>query len=333
MLEEGQLAEESGAAPTASPTGSTFPTGSTLNEQPSHNAGKQESGERNWRKNLRLVLEIIGLIVLIVYTAFAGYQWRVATETLTEIRNGKVDTNRIITASETQARDAEQIADASRRNAAAAESFSTSADKIREETARTVSELRRSANDSETAMKENSRNAQNALNASIESSRLDERAWLAISDPEILQYDPNDPTKPFRIQLLVRNSGKTPARQINMLGLIQAYDPNIDGPTDDDWKVFLGYFSESKERYVIAPNATRKMIVPDFSNRAQNPPYRDFIAQNYPLIRDRSKYLYYFGQATYIDLDNRPHTTKFCIWLVDPETKQFASCGKGNDMD
>ena len=118
-----------------------------------------------------------------------------------------------------------------------------------------------------------------------------------------------------------------------MFGLIAVYDPNIDGPNDDDWKVFLGYFSESKERYVIAPNATRKLIVPDFSNRAQNPPYRDFIAQNYPLIKDHSKYLYYYGQATYIDLDNRPHTTKFCIWLVDPETKQFAFCGKWNDMD
>jgi hypothetical protein len=302
-------------------------------DAPSHNAGRQESGERNWRENVRLGLEIIGLIALIVYTFFAGYQWRVANATLTEIRNGKVDTNRIIKASETQASAAEQIADASRRNAAAAESFSKSADEIREETARAVSELRRSANDSETAMKENSRNAQNAMNTSIEASRLDERAWLAISDPEILQYDPNDPTKPFLIQILVRNSGKTPAQQINALGVIQAYDPKTDGPTDDDWKVFLGYFNESKERYVIAPNATRKIIVPDFSNKAQNPPFHDFIAQNYPLIRDRSKYLYYFGQATYIDIDNRPHTTKFCVWLVDPGTKQFAFCGKGNDMD
>jgi len=46
---------------------------------------------------------------------------------------------------------------------------------------------------------------------------LDERAWFGISDFEILQYDPSDTKKPFRFEISFRNSGKTPARQINEL--------------------------------------------------------------------------------------------------------------------
>jgi hypothetical protein len=83
-------------------------------------------------------LEIIGLVAIVVYTCFAGCQWKVANDTLTEIRNSNADTNRIITASETQACAAQQIAAASDKNAVAAEKFSMSADKIREETARAV---------------------------------------------------------------------------------------------------------------------------------------------------------------------------------------------------
>jgi hypothetical protein len=75
---------------------------------------------------------------------------------------------KLIDAANTQTFAAQKIANASDKNAAAAEKFSASADNIREETTHAVLELRRAANDSETAMKDNSRNGQNALNTSIE---------------------------------------------------------------------------------------------------------------------------------------------------------------------
>jgi hypothetical protein len=178
-------------------------------------------------------------------------------------------------------------------------------------------------------MKESSRNAQNVLNTSIEASKLDQRAWFGVSDFEILQYDPNDTTKPFRMQIVFRNSGKTPARQISELGVFQVYSSNFSGPTDEDWKTFLNYFTQSKERYVAAPNATRKAIFDSSMDRPTN----DFIMRNYPAIKQHILFLYYFGQATYLDIDNRPHTTRFCLVLAQPETKQLAHCGKGNDME
>jgi len=171
--------------------------------------------------------------------------------------------------------------------------------------------------------------ARDAMNSTIEASKLDGRAWFGVSDFEILQYDPSDTKKPFRFQISFRNTGKTPARQINESGIFQVYDSRLSGPTDADWKTFLGYFSQSKERYVAAPNATRKAIFDSSMDAATH----EFIVRNYPAIKQGTQFLYYFGQATYLDINDRPHTTKFCLVLAQPETKQLAHCGKGNEMD
>jgi hypothetical protein len=241
---------------------------------------------------------------------------------LKEMHGGGIDTHALAKASENAAIAAQKDADA-------AQSFAQSADRIREETNQAVTELQRAANDSETALKENSRNAQNALNESIDASKLDERAWFGISDFEVVQYDPDNPTKPFRIQILFRNSGKTPARQIHALGIFNVLkstpDGPVDGPTEADWNVFMGFFNKSRERYVTAPNAIRKYIVTDSNN--------NIITTSYPSIKDHSVFAYYYGQATYIDINERLHTTRFCLLLAEPETKQLAHCGKGNDMD
>ncbi len=74
---------------------------------------------------------------------------------------------------------------------AAADKFSASADKIREETTNAVGELKRAANDSETAMKQNSRNSQRALDVSIEASHLDERPWV-VGQRFLLSNEPEE---------------------------------------------------------------------------------------------------------------------------------------------
>jgi uncharacterized protein YukE len=167
------------------------------------------------------------------------------------------------------------------------------------------------------------------LNASAEATRLDQRAWFGISDFETLQFDPDDSTKPFRMQIVFHNSGKTPARQINQLGMLRFYASEFSGPTDTDWKEFLGDFTKSKERYVAAPNAARKAIF----DSSMDKPTNDYLLRNYAAIKGGTLVLYYFGQATYIDVNDRPHTTRFCLFLAQPERKQLAYCGKGNEMD
>jgi hypothetical protein len=139
------------------------PTGFQPPPSPPHKeAGTQEPDEPKWRKNLTLALEIIGLIALVVYTCFAGCQWKVANDTLTEIRNSKADTNRIITASETQAGAAQKIAAASDRNAAAAEKFSASTDSINQQTQVAVAQFKRFADAASTAANVAKQNAKDA---------------------------------------------------------------------------------------------------------------------------------------------------------------------------
>jgi hypothetical protein len=269
-------------------------------ETPADSAARRTTTATVWMAAFTVVLAILSSLTLVL------------------LYEGGIDTHALAKASE-------DTAIAAQKNADAAHSFAQSADKIREETAHAVTELRRAANDSEDSLKENSRNAQNALNVSIEASKLDERAWFGISDFDVVQYDPSDPKKPFRIQIFFRNSGKTPARQIHMLGIFNIYNSIVDGPTDADWNIFMSFFNQNKERYVAAPNASRKSIQSDSSNH--------IVTQSYPSIKDHASFVYYYGQATYIDVDNRPHTTKFCLLLAEPEMKQLAHCGKGNDMD
>jgi hypothetical protein len=291
---------------------------------PSRDATEQEHGEPNWRNNLTLGVEIVGLVALIVYTCFAGCQWKVANDTLTEIQNSKIDTNRVITASEAQAHAASKIAEA-------AASFSASAERISQETAHAADQLRRAAADSEVAMRENARDARGALNASIEASKLDERAWLGISETEVLRYDPSDPAKPFRFQILFHNTGKTPARQVHIFLNDSVHDSRIAGPTDSEWKTFLESFDKSTDRWVIGPNETRRYMFADFYTAGRDS-FLDLITRNYLLFKERSKYLLIFGQATYLDIDNRQHATKFCLYFV-PEVTRFGNCARGNDMD
>src|ERR1700688_1890855 len=260
------------------------------------------------------VAEKITVFLIFVTAAIGGVQARIYYQQKRIMESSGRQTDQLIEAANIQALASRRIVSASRReahtadkNAEAAESFSASADKIREETAHASAELHRAANDSETA------------------SKLDQRAWFGISDFDVVQYDPDDSRKPFRIKVLFRNSGKTPARQVHVLGQFQVYKPTSDGPNEADWNLFMGFFNQSKERYVTAPDATRKYIVNDSSN--------NIITQNYQAIKDHLLYAYYFGLATYVDNDNRLRTTRFCLMLAEPETKQLAHCGKGNDMD
>jgi hypothetical protein len=178
-----------------------------------------------------------------------------------------------------------------------------------------------------------SENSAVAVKESIKFSKLDERPWFGISDFKVVQYDRDDPKQPFRLQIEFRNSGKTPARRIHVFGMFGIHNSRIEGPTDAEWKSFLTYYAEDSGRYIAAPNATRKYIVGDFGDGTENAMFRALFTQNFASIRAGSKYLSYFGQATYVDNDNKLHTTKFCLLLADTETKQLAHCGNGNDMD
>jgi hypothetical protein len=51
------------------------------------------------------------------------------------------------------------------------------------------------------------------------------------------------------------------------------------------------------------------------------------------LIKSRTLTMYHYGEITYQDVSGRQHTTTFCIFLANPETKELAFCTDFNDIE
>lgn len=176
--------------------------------------------------------------------------------------------------------------------------------------------------------------AANAAKSAADTARValfaSQRPWFGVSEVEVLQYEPTDPTKPMRFQISLKNTGGTPAREVNSFGLVAAYPFGTDGPSDEDWRRLMSYFGSSKERYVAPPAATRKILVDSSKKSGEG---IDFWSAYRQAVLNRSLFLYYFGQLTYLGQGGELHTTKYCVWLADPDHKQFAFCSRGNEMD
>jgi len=131
----------------------------------------------------------------------------VASKTLTEIRNSKADTNRIIIASETQASAAQNIAAASDRNADAAEknagaaaSFAVSARGINQHTDQAVSKLKLQADETRVANEQ----AKKAMN-------VQSRPWIGISNVALEGDGDRAKLNISNVHMAVRNYGSSPA--------------------------------------------------------------------------------------------------------------------------
>lgn len=174
--------------------------------------------------------------------------------------------------------------------------------------------------------KRQAKSSEDAIATSLQIERADQRAWLGISEFEVEQYAPDEPQKPFKIVLRLRNSGKTPAINIRLATAFQNYpDPVVDGPSTNDIKVLLHSLKESKSAFVAAPNSTRKYIIDDRVNK-------NIVTANYSTIRTYHSWAYFFGQIEYDDVFQHGRITKFCLYLADPPNKQLAHCNKFNEM-
>jgi hypothetical protein len=281
----------------------------------------QEPDEPNRRKNLTLALEIMGLVALIVYTCFAGCQWKVANDTLTEIKNSKADTNRIISASETQASAAQKIADASAKNAAAAAKFALSADGINAQTQLAVDKFNRMAKASEDSLAE----SKHSLDFTSEQSRLEQRAWVGIFDVQASDFEV---TKPILIAVHVTNTGRTPAVKLQGLSVTgHAYPP--DELNDQDFRNVDEKVNESTLGQLM-PNAV--VTLPTATELPMTQQRFDNIASGREVI-------YIWGKLQYEDVFKRPHYTTFCLYTtprLNPEGKPvltFHYWKKHNDTD
>jgi len=160
--------------------------------------------------------------------------------------------------------------------------------------------------------------AQQGLAATIDNFRLDQRAWVA--EDTISGFPEVD--KPFGIQVVIKNTGKTFAKHITDVGIA---DPVPLGSPANFWK-------ESKVKrtgtILIPPNGTKIITLYPVRGSATAK-----LSQS-GLDEFKSKTLYVFGRIDYADIFGCRHWTTFCYFLDPRENLQlYSACKEHNDAD
>jgi hypothetical protein len=241
---------------------------------------------------------------------------------------------------------------AATKNAEAAASFARSAEAISTQTKLSVDKFERMAKASEESIRTTQKTATDALQASIDSSRLDQRAWVGI---EAVKSAVTNSTNRFGrpsamiddVQILIRNTGKTPALalgghyivlQCSWRAKSPDYDQAVAGRTQcfnanppivstlTEGGTLLG---PSENGFIVAPQGRKNFLLGSMSFGD-----RDVPELNNPF--DKSPHqgiIYIVGEITYDDISRtKKRRTTFC--LINVGDQPLSDCpGGGSSMD
>jgi hypothetical protein len=236
---------------------------------------------------------------------------------------GSGQTDQLIKAANINACAAQQIADASKRNATAAESFSTSAGNINTQMGEAVSKLKIQGDRIEASRKSSTTASQKALQATIENFHREQRAWVGIDSWVLEKFEVG---QVVQLKVRVMNRGRTPAL-----------------------KVFAG----GKEGLVISNDHSEKQIADiianefnDFRTQPEAPISpsngEEFSADQNGRVLDRSRFdavsggvstYYQTGRITYKDVFTKDQWMTFCLKVMYVNKHPVALyCATGNDL-
>ncbi|MGA8763306.1 MAG: hypothetical protein WB562_10620 [Candidatus Sulfotelmatobacter sp.] len=156
---------------------------------------------------------------------------------------------------------------------------------------------------------------------SVETMHVDQRAWISQKESHIVAFAAD---KPFQLDVVLQNTGKTPALHITEALAYRISDTSMNGPTPDMISV-LRFGPQG----AIGPQGAAIMQI------ANAAPMRFYEA----IEHQRTKYLYFNGEIRYSDIFGNKHTTTFCLVYVPEHTSppvqaaQMLPCYEGNDMN
>jgi len=241
------------------------------------------------------ILEVLAAGILAAYTVAAFQQLGVMSDTLTEIRNGKEDTKRIITASEAQA--------------CAAKSFAASAAKINAGIGTAVGKLNLQAEKLEANVKQATRLAKATEDANTNAANAD-RPWIGAFFSASNFESGKAPT--YTVTFI--NSGRRPAKV------------DLTATQASPYVVF-----PQEPRYVVDTLQSTSVLVPNQpSVSTWVGKDTDFVAATTP-----GQVFYVYAKAEYRDArDNSPYWTHVCWrYLSNSETPsvKWTNCSGYND--
>jgi hypothetical protein len=259
-----------------------------------------------------LIIAVVGFCQLLVYLQMKKI-----------MKDSGKQTDQLIGAAGLQAFAATQ-------NASAAASFATSAQGINTQTRLAVDKFERMAKASENSIKTIEKTAKEALDASIESSRIDQRAWVSLMFPiETADKAKIQPNGMIEFVLKFKNTGKTPALKISYDPLLLFRPPSAGFPDYDHETSENVYYRISgiHEAALLAPGEETRIAFPGFREIFVGPSQID-------LMNNHETILYIVGKVTYRDIfpDTPQRTTKFCAFYV-PGSGEVGACPMNRTMD
>lgn len=255
--------------------------------------------------------EFTNLALALATIAIAVFTWL----TYEVVQSSSQDTKRLISAAETQADAADQISDA-------ADDFTDSAKWMEVHTEDAAKAMQDSVNTASRNTETTIRNAQTAF-------RDEQRAWVGVQD--VVGVDFNE-TKPWTVRVIFFNSGRSPARSVQISAMFKTSNTPISGPSAEDIKQLQFRPSQS-----IAPQGKYNTT---FGSAPAGEPFTtaqiqgsQVIVSNYQDIKKGSLILYYFGILKYDDGFGKQRSTQYCIFLANTETKEAGFCDTFNDLN
>ncbi|MEW6600932.1 MAG: hypothetical protein AB1499_08170 [Nitrospirota bacterium] len=188
-----------------------------------------------------------------------------------------------------------------------------------------IAEARRIADISSDSAKQ----AKDALDATIDNFRLEQRAWVGVEG--VLPPEYKDGNKkiyvksgqPMKTGVTIKNTGKTPALKIqSIVSMFYWMSNHKFVPTFD--KQVKG--AERPSTTVLQPGGTYILIAPPI-------PEEGVINEaDIANITNSRQILYIAGKITYEDVFNRQHSTFFCMYLT-PTLTNFSHCNGHNEAN
>lgn len=222
----------------------------------------------------------IAVLLSALAAAFVCAQWY-------EMHKGGEDTHALAQAADTQAK---KMTD-----------MSTAADKIREAAQNMVVQDQRIAD-----------NAKSSIQATQDSFRADQRAWVAPVSGTITL----DLAHSLRVDEIAQNMGKTPAFDVST---ILDWKDIPEGPVSIKYSPLVKVVG----RGTLYPNS--KIVV--FASSNEKP-----TEQQLDAFRTGKRLFYFFGSIGYKDVFAREHHSHFCF-VVNRDLATVAPCDKYNDAN
>lgn len=152
--------------------------------------------------------------------------------------------------------------------------------------------------------------SERALSASVQASRLDQRAWVGVKKATI---DPVQPGKPVITSVILSNFGKTPARNIQLGARMMI--PRVKMDNEAGYKLAQDELMkvEKGRGGVLFPGADSSILIP-IRPSVKDEDMADILAGR--------QTIYLIGEVTYEDVFRETHFTRY-FYSYNPTSKTF----------